>query len=249
MIKNNNQKIYDSFHQRTKAQSKIISRNNFTYRHVINFIEKYLRNDKAKVLDVGCGAGTICFYIADKGNNVLGVDISSKAIKACQESAHILGIDKIARFKAIDFPNDIVKKRFDLIIFSEVIEHLQNDNLALKRIYNMLNNKGILIITTPSKHAPLYKLGYAKSFDKGVGHLRRHTIESLSRQCVGAGFTVVETQKIEGILRNFLFLNPYVGKFVRFIKFFVSDIVTFIDNLTIPILGESNFIVVAQKIR
>jgi 2-polyprenyl-3-methyl-5-hydroxy-6-metoxy-1,4-benzoquinol methylase len=141
----------------------------------------------------------------------------------------------------------LITGRFDLIILSEVIEHLQNDDLALKRIHKMLNKKGVVIITTPSKHAPLYRLGYAKGFDKSVGHLRRYTIESLSKQCREAGLTVVETRKIEGILRNFLFLNPIAGEFVRFIKFFISDIVTFIDNLTIPIFGESNIIIVARK--
>lgn len=238
--------LYEEFHKTTSSQTKIVSSNNFTYRLIFNVIERYLTKDK-KVLDIGCGAGTICFYLASKGSNVFGFDISSKAIEACRESSHALGLDKAARFKVVDFPNETITDKFDLVIFSEVIEHLRDDNLALKKIFNMLNNKGVIIITTPSKHAPLYRLGYARSFDKRVGHLRRYTIESLSKQCVGAGLTVVETQKIEGILRNFLFLNPYAGKFVKFIKFFISDIITFIDNLTIPIFGESNIIVVARK--
>lgn len=241
------QRNYNSFHKNTKKQFKIISSNNFTYRHIIRYIHKYLKNDKAKVLDIGCGAGTVCFYIANKGNRVVGFDISTKAIKACNESARAMGLDKLAKFKVINFPNQSIDDEFDLIIFSEVIEHLKDDNLALKRIYNMLNRNGIVIITTPSRNAPLCKLGYAKGFDKRVGHLRRYTIEDLSKQCRSAGFRIVETNKIEGILRNFLFLSPYAGKLVRFIKFFISDIVTFIDNLTIPIFGESNIIIVARK--
>jgi len=239
-------KQYDKFHKNTSSQSKIITENNFTYRHIIRFINKYLEKN-ARVLDIGCGAGTICFYIASKGNNVFGFDISAKAIKACQESSQIMGLDKFVKFKVVDFPNETVKEKFDLIIFSEVIEHLQDDNLALKRIYSMLNNNGVLIITTPSKHAPLHRLGYAKGFDKRVGHLRRYTIDDLSKLCKNAGFRIIETHKIEGILRNFLYLNPYAGKFVRFIKFLISDVVSFIDNLTIPIFGESNIIVVARK--
>lgn len=247
MIKHvDEQKKYDRFHYGTKAQRKIIPRNNFTYRHTIQYVEKYLTKN-ARVADIGCGAGTICFYIANKGNRVLGADVSPKAIKACSESSKIMGLDELTKFKVVDFPNKAIDGKFDLIIFSEVIEHLQEDNLALNRIYNILNNKGILIITTPSEHAPLHRIGYAKGFDKKVGHLRRYTIQGLSKQCLEAGFKIIETQKIEGILRNFLFLNPYAGKFVRFIKFFISDIVTFVDNLTIPILGESNIIIVARK--
>jgi len=247
MTRNQDKNKYDGFHQETRTQSKIISKNNFTYRHIIYFIEKYIKNKNIKVLDIGCGAGTVCFYIANKGNSVLGFDISPKAIKACRDSSRIMGLDNIARFRTVNFPNQTVSEKFDLIIFSEVIEHLQDDALALKKIYKMLNNKGILIITTPSKNAPLFKLGYAKGFDKKVGHLRRYTIEGLSKQCKDTDLKILETQKIEGILRNFLFLNPVASKFVRFIKFFMSDIVTFVDNLTIPIFGESNIIVVTRK--
>jgi len=242
----NNINKYERFHSKTKAQSRIISENNFTYRHIIYFINKYLKKN-ANVLDIGCGAGTVCFYIAGKGNKVLGFDISPKAIRACQESSLIMGLNKLAKFKVINFPEQTVKEKFDLIIFSEVIEHLQNDNLALKKIYNLLNKAGTLIITTPSLHAPLYRIGYATGFDERVGHRRRYIIEGLSKQCGKSGFTIVETQGIEGVIRNFLFLNPVAGRFVRFIKFFMSDVVTFVDNLTIPIFGESNIIVVARK--
>lgn len=238
---------YEVFHKNTSAQFKIIPKNNFTYRHIVSFIDKYSVSKK-KVLDIGCGAGTLCFYVANKGVKVLGIDISSKAIASCQESAGILGLDKLAKFKVVNFPQEQVNTKFDLVIFTEVIEHLPDDKLALEKIFNMLNKGGVVIITTPSLNAPLYKLGYARGFDERVGHLRRYTIDSLSKVCEDSGFKVIETKKNEGILRNFLFLNPHAGKLVRFIKFFMSDIVTQIDNCLIPIFGESNIIVIAKKI-
>lgn len=239
-------KIYEDFHEKTSIQEKIISKNNFTYRHILAFIDKYAVGKK-NIIDIGCGVGTLCFYVANKEIEVLGVDISSRAIKACKESSRILGLNKFAKFEIVNFPEESVSGKFDLVIFTEVIEHLRDDKLALEKIFNMLNKGGIVIITTPSLNAPLYKLGYANSFDEKVGHLRRYTIESLTKKCETCGFKVIETEKVEGILRNFLFLNPYVGKFVRFIKFFISDMVTFIDNSLIPIFGESNIVVVVKK--
>ncbi len=237
---------YNRFHKQTRKQSKIISKNNFTYRHIVNFIDKY-SDGAEKVLDIGCGAGTLCFYIASKGIEVLGVDISTKAINACRESVRNMNLEKISKFKVVNFPEESVSGKFDLVIFTEVIEHLRDDKLALKKIFNLLNRGGIAIITTPSLNAPLYRLRYANAFDKRVGHLRRYTVDSLSKKCESNGFEVVETKKIEGVLRNFLFLNSYAGKLVRFIKFFISDIVTLIDNILIPIFGESNIVVVLKK--
>ena len=71
MFKDGNKNKYEGFHSGTTAQHKIISSNNFTYRHVVHFIDKYLKR-QMKVLDIGCGAGTLCFYIASKGNQVMG---------------------------------------------------------------------------------------------------------------------------------------------------------------------------------
>ena len=239
-------KLYESFHKNTSVQLKIIERNNFTYRHILRFIDKYTVNKK-NIIDIGCGAGTLCFYVASKGMQVLGIDISSRAIDACQESSKRLGLDGLSKFEVIDFPKESMSGKFDLVILTEVIEHFRSDRLALEKVFKMLNRGGVVIITTPSLNAPLYRLGYAKGFDKRVGHLRRYTIDSLSKECEDSGFEVVETKKIEGILRNFLFINHYAGKLIRFIKFFISDIVTLIDNISVPIFGESNIVVVLKK--
>lgn len=236
---------YNKFHINTERQTKIITDNNFTYRLLLKEINKYIKS-KSKVLDIGCGAGTISFYFSGKVSSVLGIDISERAIESATQSAHVLGL-KNAKFETMEFPNKSPKGRFDFIIFTEVIEHLEDDNKAIKQITKSLNENGILLLSTPSKNAPLHRLGYAKGFDNRVGHLRRYGANQLVLMCKDNGLEVLEIKKIEGIIRNFLFLSPVAGKLVRFVKFYISDLVTFIDNLTVPILGESNIIIVAKK--
>lgn len=58
------------------------------------------------------------------------------------------------RGKNIDFKIDLSKKiafrdKFDLIICNHVLEHIQNDILALKNIYSMLSKDGMAILQTP----------------------------------------------------------------------------------------------------
>jgi len=244
--KKNKIRDYEEFHRNTLSQVRIINRNNFTYRIILNVISRYLEPRK-KILDIGCGAGTISLHLASKGHTVCGIDISSNAIKSCRESAKKLGIEKNADFKVMNFPNKIPNEKFNFILLIEVIEHLKNDSLALRKIYSLLSKGGIAIISTPSKNAPMHKLGLAKTFDRKVGHLRRYAMDELVNKCKLVGFEIVETKKTEGIIRNFLFLNPIVGKSIRFIKFFIADIVTLIDEISLKLFGESDIFVIVKK--
>lgn len=237
--------LYEDYHKNTSVQHKIIKENHFTYKLVIPVINEYLQSKKT-VLDIGCGGGSLSMYMAAKGNKVLGIDISIHAVLAAQKSAKFMDLKNLS-FKAMEFPNEIPIDTYDFIFCSEVIEHLENDNLALKKMYQLLKPTGILIITTPSKNAPMYRLGLANEFDKRVGHLRRYTLEELVSLGQNAGFTIVETKKTEGILRNFLFLNPIAEKLRRFIKFFLVDVVTYLDNITVLLFGESDLVIVLEK--
>jgi SAM-dependent methyltransferase len=238
-------KLYEIFHHNTNLQTKIISKNNFTYRIILSVVDKYLKKGN-KILDIGSGAGTLCLYYGSNGYEVLGIDISQKAIIAANASAEYLGLKNV-KFSQMNFPHETPKDKFDFIIFTEVIEHLEDDDLALKKIFSLLNSKGIAIISTPSKNAVLYKLKLATEFDKRVGHLRRYTIQELVSKCKKNRFTIRESRKTEGVIRNFLYLNPFAGNAIRFIKYFLVDLVLFIDSISMKLFGESNIFVVVQK--
>lgn len=240
-------KLHQKYHRDTKSTNTIIKNNNFTYRLLINVIEKNLKVNNLNILDIGCGAGTLSFYLAGKGHRITGIDISQKAINECKKSAKKIKL-KNTEFVRVSFPEEFVlKKQFDEIIFTEVIEHISNDRKALKEIYKLLKPNGILILSTPSSTAPLHRLGLTKKFDEEVGHLRRYNLDQLKKLLRNEHFTIIETKKTEGILRNFLFVNPYAVKLIRYVNFFASDFVTFLDNISLKMFGESNYIIVAQK--
>ena len=67
-----------------------------------------LKESRGKVLDVGCGAGSHSLYLQEKGFQVLAVDISINAIKACQlrglhnaTVANLLDLDQNEKFDTI----------------------------------------------------------------------------------------------------------------------------------------------------
>lgn len=238
--------LYQTFHQNRKLQKRIISDKNFTYREIIKTIKPYI-NDFNTVLDIGSGVGTIAFYLASKGKKVTGIEISESAVSIAKANAKIFNLEKKIDFIAAEFPSGVPNKKYDLVIFSEVIEHLEDDNKALRDIWNVLKPSGLLVITTPSQNAPLYRMGLLNNFDKEVGHLRRYTPKSLKLLVEKNGFKVVSSEINEGIIRNFLFTNNGAGKLLKFIRWKFSDLIALIDSWTIPLFGESNIHLVAKK--
>ncbi len=240
-------KIYEDFHKNTKAQKQIIPDYNFTYRIILPIINSYFKMGGKVILDIGCGSGTISLYLSSLGNRVHGIDISKKAILSCKKSAKDLMLNN-ASFEILDFPSKkIEKSKYDSILLLEVIEHIQNHQKALELITQALKPGGLLILSTPSKNAPLYKLGLLSNFDSRVGHLRRYSENEITTLIKSSGLSVIKVIKNEGILRNFLFTNKYAGQLVRLIKFQLVDIVSFLDKLSLRFFGESDFIVIALK--
>jgi SAM-dependent methyltransferase len=246
-VKNYRNNLYEGFHSNNRLQKKIISDNNFTYRELIKLLKPLLPKIN-NVLDIGSGVGTIDFYLGSKGKNVTGIEISQQAVNIAKLNAKIFNLEKKIEFINSTFPSRTITNKYDLVIFSEVIEHLENDKKALNDIWKVLKPGGFLIITTPSMNAPLYRLQLVHRFDKRVGHLRRYTIGNLSNIVIECGFNIILVGKHEGIIRNFLFTNKFAGKFIKFIKGVLSTFVSFVDSLTIPITGESNIHLVAQKV-
>jgi 2-polyprenyl-6-hydroxyphenyl methylase/3-demethylubiquinone-9 3-methyltransferase len=200
------------------------------------------------VLDIGCGVGTIDFYMASQGKKVTGIDISQNSISIAKKNASFFKLDNKIDFCVLKFPRSSPKGKYGIVVCSEVLEHIKYDKIAVEKINALLVEDGILIASSPSKNSPLYRLGLLNKFEKHVGHLRRYTEGSFRKLFESSGFKILETKKTEGILRNFLFTNSIGGFLLKILKRWpLSSIVTFIDDLTIPILGESNIYLVARK--
>ena len=240
---------FNEFHLNTGEQNKTIRKKNFTYRYLIQTIENYISKGD-QVLDIGCGSGTIDFYLSKFETKILGVDISSKAISRCQKSSKILKLDELCKFTQVDLSSNFPLGKYDLILCLEVLEHIPNETILLTNIYKSLKKNGKLILSVPSIKSPLYKLGLTKNHDKKVGHLRRYSKESLIKLLIEYRFKIIKIEKREGFIRNFLFIfNTKLTNLI--IKIFnkveiLSDIMVMLDNIFI-LFGESQIIVVVGK--
>ena len=110
--------------------------------------------DKLECLDIGCGGGLLSERIARLGASVTGIDITQNSIDIAKIHAFNSGlnINYINADLSLFIKNNSSKK-FDVIIASEVVEHLDNRILFFKEASKLLKNKGILILTTINKTA------------------------------------------------------------------------------------------------
>ncbi len=108
--------------------------------HKNNMIIKNING--TTILDVGCGSGEILERLQDK--DVYGVDVGENFIRYC--FAHH-GYAKVSKQNAehLEFSSD----SFEDVICSEVIEHLNDPQKALREFHRVLKPNGRLVLTTP----------------------------------------------------------------------------------------------------
>ena len=106
--------------------------------------------DKMKILDVGCGGGLISEGLSKIGANVTGIDFVKDNINIARTHAQKsnLNID----YKTLDFENEKISSKFDIIVVFEVLEHLSDWKSFIKKIQSNLKSNGILIISTINKN-------------------------------------------------------------------------------------------------
>lgn len=120
----------------------------------LDFIQNSLNqlgSKKLKVLDVGCGNGNISRYVGSQGHDVLGIDISSTTIEKAKSLTNMPNV----QFRNIPAEELIAKdETFDMVVCSEVIEHLNTPNVVVHALGKLIHENGILVVTVPNGYGP-----------------------------------------------------------------------------------------------
>lgn len=108
-------------------------------------INKLTLSRSVQVLDVGTSTGTNLRMLREMGfKDVRGLDRSDEAIRWCAEK----GFGKVEKGDVCSMPFD--DDQFDLILATDIVEHIEDDAQALREIRRVLKPDGHAIITVPA---------------------------------------------------------------------------------------------------
>ena len=124
----------------------------YTIPSILYFLPKGI---PLNILDVGCGNGYLVNYFSSIGHHVAGIDIAEDGIKIAQRAYPHLRFELHSAYDCFD---DLPVIPADVVIASEVIEHLYSPQKFLKNVYAALRPGGLVILTTPY-HGYLKNLG------------------------------------------------------------------------------------------
>jgi len=155
-----------------------------------------------RYLDIGCSSGKLLEGLIEKGadpKQVFGIDISPEGIEVC----HAKGLTNtfVMDATSVNLPGN----SFDVLIASDCLEHIEQDQAALQNWYKLLKPGGVLIVFVPAF------MSLWSPHDEVNHHFRRYTHQELTDKIGKASFSVQRN----GYWNIALFIPIMLYRFLR----------------------------------
>jgi len=139
-----------------------------------DYFDRFMKNwAGVKVLDVGCGGGYTCEFLARREAVMTGTDISERSLEAAREHALQNGLRieyKVCTVDRLPYPDNT----FEAVTCFDMLEHVVDKEVTLSEIYRVLKPEGLLFFDTINKsfwsRLLVIRLGEAvsRSFEGGT---------------------------------------------------------------------------------
>lgn len=178
-----------------------------------------------KMLDAGFGTGIYSFSLANKVSAINAIDNSKEKVDYAK---------KINIFNNIKFERGDLKKlrfkneSFDLIICSEVLEHIKDDEKAFSELARVLAKNGTLLITVPFD-SKKNKLSYKKYGHERVGYTKKDINDFCRKYKLtlikSEGYSRNTTEKVSIIVDKIFMNNKIAMSLLFYPVYLISKIV------------------------
>lgn len=137
-------------------------------RNLITHFTQSLIRKGSTILEIGCGGGRLSQKLQQLGYRVVSTDFEPFAVQYTRE----MGINQCFVSNCGEGV-PIVDESIDLVVMTDVLEHIQNDELTMNECKRILKKGGYILITVPA-HPCLFS-----SWDRWNKHFRRYTRKRL----------------------------------------------------------------------
>ncbi len=190
-----NAKGLDNLFAQEEKHFWFIARKEFILTHMSHYVSK-----ASEIIEIGAGTGNVSRYLKLNGyENICVGEMHLNGLKYAKG----YGIENCYQFDLLKAP---FENEFDAVCMFDVLEHIENDSLALQNVHRMLKENGNIVLTVPA-HMWLWNRD-----DAIAGHKIRYTKKDLEDKLKENGFDIVCSRYFFITIVPLLFLRRLLNK-------------------------------------
>lgn len=174
-----------------------------------------------RVLDMGCGWGTISYALAPRVREVVGVDFSERAVAGCNARVPVHGVDNVVFQVADARATGLEAGSFEAVVAADLFEHLYPDDseAVAAEALRVLAPGGVFAVWTPCRSHVLEVL---KNNDiilkRDVSHVDYKSMARMRALMTGAGFRIERAYYAESHLPGLRALERTLQRWVPLLR-------------------------------
>lgn len=187
-----------------------------------------------KVLEIGCGIGSVVFELSRKGYDITGIDISGEAIEYGRKKYGDIRLD-VQAAETLPYEDE----SFDAVLSFDLFEHIASIDKHVSEVGRVLRSGGHYLFQTPNKYSNvIYETLWTRSLQWRRYHPSLHSPGQLRRRLARHGF---ETR--------FVKMNPINEFTLRKLKKLgpIGSVLRRVDFRRLPLVLQTNLYVIAAK--
>jgi len=209
---------------------------------ILQIFNKFI-SKKDKVIEIGAGTGSISRMLSDDGYDISIGEIHPNGIQYALKNNN----QKLSIYQ-FDIMQNPFMEHFDVVGLFDVLEHIEDDKLAIYNISKMLKRGGKIVLTVPA-HMWLWC-----EEDEISNHFKRYELNSLKQLLKEEGFSIKYASNFFISIVPLLYLRTKskssadikINPIINFILSMVSNVENKILNSIVSKVGGS-IIIVAEK--
>ena len=189
-----------------------------------------------RILEIGCGIGTVVFELSSKGHDIAGIDISGEAIEYGRKKYGNIRLD-VQAAETLPYEDE----SFEVVLSFDLFEHIAAIDKHVSEVRRVLRPGGYYLFQTPNRYSNIiYETLWTKSLQWRRYHPSLHSPGQLRRRMARHGFETrfVKMNTINEFTEKKLLKLGTLGKILRRIDF-----------RRMPLVLQTNLYVIANKIR